>query len=227
VLAVAVAGALFLPRGRRKTLYAAALLPIGLALALTYSRGGYIAIAVVLLVYGLLHSRFLLLLEVILGALGALLAWAAGALGRLLALDTLGNRLIMWPNAWLLFRMRPITGWGLDAYYHYYRQRFPDLEATWNPNNGLLEFLTRLGLLGLAAAAWMYGNFLARALRVYRRAAEPAFRVLALGLLGSVVYALAHGLLDGAFFAPDWAATFWVAYGLVAVLQLRHGPVEE
>lgn len=225
VLAVAAAGALFLPgAGRRRLLYAAALLPIGAAFFLTYSRGGYIALALVLLTFGLLRSRLLLLAEVGLGAAAGLFFWLTGKLGRLLALDTFGNRIVMWQNTWLLVRERPLLGWGLDAYYHHYSRRFPGAEAYWNPNNGLLEFWTRIGLVGLAAAAWLYGAFFAGALRLFRRAAEPAARVLALGLLGSVVYALGHGLLDGLFFAPDWAATFWTAYALVALLRLPLSP---
>ena len=218
ILAVVIAGALFLPWSRRRALYGAALLPIGLAFFLTYSRGGYLAIALVLFVYGLLRSRILLLAEVGLGAAGALFFWLTGKLDRLLALDTFSNRITMWQNTWLLVRKRPFLGWGLDAYYHYYSQRFRGVEAYWNPNNGVLEFWTRIGLLGLAAAAWLYGAFFAAALRVFHQAAEPANRTLALGLLGSVVYALSHGLLDGLFFAPDWAATFWAAYAIIALL---------
>jgi len=172
----------------------------------------------VLLVYGLLRSRLLLLVEVGLGAVGALFFWLTGKLARILALDTFSNRIVMWQNTWLLVRKRLFQGWGLDAYYHYYHERFPTAEAYWNPNNGVLEFWTRIGLVGLAAAAWLYGAFFAAALRVFRKA-EPAGRTLALGLLGSVVYALGQGLLDGQFFAPDWAALFWVAYGLVALLR--------
>lgn len=220
VAALAIPGALFLPWGRRRILYLLSVGPIGAGLALTYSRGSYMAIAAVLLLYGLLRSRLLLLAEAGLGAGGLLLAWATGKMGRLLALDTWSNRLSMWRNAWVLVRERPVAGWGLDAYYHYYRQRFPGQEATWNPNNGLLEFWSRIGLLGLAAAAWLYGTLLARAWRVYRRTEAPTVRILALALLGSVVYALGHSLLDALFFAPDWAATFWIAYGLTALLAV-------
>lgn len=224
VLAITAAGALFLPWGRRRILYAAALLPIGAAFLLTYSRGGYIAIALVLVVYALLRSRLLLLVEIGLGAGAALFFWLTGRLSRLLALDTFSNRITMWQNTWLLVRERPLLGWGLDAYYHHYSERFPGAEAYWNPNNGVLEFWTRIGLVGLAAAAWLYGAFFAAALRVFRKAAEPAARVLALGLLGSVVYALGHSLLDGLFFAPDWAATFWAAYGIVALWSVKQTP---
>lgn len=219
VLALAAAGALFLSWGRRRWLYMAAGVVLLAAFWLTYSRAGYIALALVLLFYGLLHRRLVLWIELGLGAAGALAALAMGALDRLLALDTLRNRLAMWQKTWELIRERPLQGYGLDAYYHYYSRRFGPVEAYWNPNNGVLEFWTRLGLLGLTAAAWLYGAFFAHAGRLYRRCEEPAGRVLLLGLMGSVLYALAHGLLDGQFFAPDWAATFWVAYGLVAVLE--------
>ena len=220
VLALAVAGGLFLPRGRRKWLYLATLPLLGGAFFLTYSRGGYIALALVLLFYGLLHSRVLLWAELGLGVGAGLLAWVMGALDRLLALDTLRNRLTMWQNAWALLRERPVLGLGLDTFYHHYHRAYPGQEAYWTPHNFVLEFWTRLGLLGLAAGAWLYGAFFAQAGRLYRRLQKPAGRVLTLALMGSVVYGLAHGLLDGAFFAPDWAATFWVAYGLVGVLGL-------
>jgi O-antigen ligase len=174
----------------------------------------------VLLLYGLLQSRPLLWLELAVGAGGLLFAWATGGVDRLLAVDTFRNRVEQWGNTWELVRERPLRGLGLDAYYHHYHRRFPDLvEAYWTPHNVVLEFWTRLGVLGLAVGAWLYGAFFLHAGRLYRRLKGPVGRVLTLGLLGSVAYALAHGLLDGAFFAPDWAATFWLAYGLVAVLR--------
>jgi len=40
----------------------------------------------------------------------------------------------------------------------------------------------------------------------------------------SLTWMSGHGLLDGLFFAPDWAATFWTAYGLVALLRLPLSP---
>lgn len=215
VLAVAVAGALFLSRGRRRWLYLGSLVLLGGAFFLTYSRGGYIALALVLLLYGLLRSRWLLGAEVGLGAAGMLLAWRIGALGRILALDTFRNRLTMWKNSWALVRESPWLGLGLDAFYHHYTRRYPGLEAYRTPHNVVLEFWTRLGLLGVAAGAWLYGAFFARAGRLYRNLPDPAARTLVLGFLGSIVYGLAHGLIDGAFFAPDWACLFWVALAVV------------
>ncbi|MBN1485906.1 MAG: O-antigen ligase family protein [Chloroflexia bacterium] len=220
VLALAAAGGIFLARGRRKRLYLAALPLLGTAFLLTYSRSGLIALALLLLFYGLQVSRLLLWAELGLGAAGSLFLWLTGGLQRLLATDTLGNRLTMWRRAWVLVREHPWLGLGLDAFYHHYHRRYPELgaEAYWTPHNVVLEFWTRLGLLGLAGAAWLYGAFFARAGRLYRQLQDPQMRCLLLGLLGSVVYGLAHGLLDGTFFAPDWAALFWLAYGLVAAL---------
>ncbi len=219
VLVLAAAAALFLPMGCRRVLYGLALLPITLAFVLTYSRAGYIAVALVVLLYGLVHSRTVLWIELGAGAAVGLFAWLTGGLGRLLALDTLLNRLELWRKAWVLVEQSPWVGLGLDAFYSHYRALFGEREAYWNPNNGILEFWTRLGLLGLAVGVWLYGAFLVRAFRTYRRGAETAGRILALALLGSVVYALFHGFLDGLFFAPDWAATFWLVYGLLALLE--------
>ncbi|MGB9723004.1 MAG: O-antigen ligase family protein [Chloroflexia bacterium] len=219
VLVVAVAAALFLPWGRRRILYGLALLPMALAFFLTYSRAGYLALALVLLFYGLAHCRTVLWIELGVGAGAGLFAWLTGGWGRLLALDTFLNRLELWRKAWVLVEQSPWVGLGLDAFYSHYRALFGEKEAYWNPNNGVLEFWTRLGLVGLAAGIWLYGTWLVRAFRTYRHDIGTAGRILSLGLLGSVVYALAHGMLDGLFFAPDWAATFWLAYGLLALLE--------
>jgi hypothetical protein len=220
VLAVAIAGGLFLPMSRRKWAYAIALPVLGAAFFLTYSRGGYIALALVVLLYGLIHNRFLLAAEIVAGIGAIVMAWLTGAMDRLMATDTFSNRIVMWKNTWTLLQERPWLGLGLDAFYHYYHRRYPALEeAYWTPHNAILEFWTRLGLLGVAAAAWLYGAFFLRASRIYQRSEEYSNRILILGLLGSVAYGLAHGFLDGTFFAPDWAATFWLAYGLVSVLQ--------
>jgi O-antigen ligase len=82
-----------------------------------------------------------------------------------------------------------------------------------HPHNIVLDALTRLGAIGLVAAALLVAAVLRRLIRLSRRA--PAGRQeLFIGLLGRMAAALAHGLIDNSLFLVDLALVFMMTAGL-------------
>jgi putative inorganic carbon (HCO3(-)) transporter len=131
-------------------------------------------------------------------------------------------RLNLWRSTLDMIRDHPLLGVGLDNFLYAYRGRYirpaaweePDLS---HPHNVALDYWSRLGLLGLAAGLWLQVAFWRLALPL-RRLRSPDERALALGLMGSMVDFLAHGLVDNSYFLVDLAFVFCLTLALVVHL---------
>jgi len=64
---------------------------------------------------------------------------------------------------------------------------------------------------GIVALAWLQIGFWRTAWRLYRSQPGP----LILGLMGSMVIFLGHGLVDNSYFLIDLAFAFFLTVGLV------------
>ena len=224
-LPLLVAVALFGASRTRRALYGAAILPVGAAILLTFSKGALIlGLPLSLLALGLLAGgRWL---WVSLGAVAA----AAGAAIPLLRtprfaslFDTRGGttffRLQLWQSSWAMWRDHPWFGVGPDNFLYQYRGRYI-LPAAWqepdlsHPHNILLDYGCRLGLYGLVVGLGLQAAFWRVALPL-RRLSDRDRRALALGLMGGMVNMLAHGLVDVSYFVIDLAFAFFLALGVV------------
>lgn len=189
---------------------------VAVALALTFSRGGWIAGAagVAVVAWGLGGRRWVGLIGAPLALLALLATFALR--GR----ETALFRVQLWQSALAMIRDHPLLGVGLDNFLYLYQQRYvrPEALAEANlshPHNLVLHFWLELGLLGLAAALWL----LWRAARLVARLSGPAndrwTRAVALGAAGSLADFVVHGMLDNSYFLPDLAIVFWLTLALL------------
>ena len=226
--AVAVTGTHKLRRG----LYTLALLVFGAAILLTYSKGALllgvpVALAVVLI--GWLRWRGLALVGA--GALASL--GALPILSRIPRFADLLNfgsgtsffRVKLWISAFRMWRDHPLFGVGLDNFLYQYRGKYILPEAWEDPNlshphNIILDYLSRLGVLGFMCGLWLQIGFWKTALETYKRlSADRELKALCLGLMGSMADMLAHGLVDHSFFLLDLAFAFFLTLALVQHLR--------
>jgi O-antigen ligase len=118
-----------------------------------------------------------------------------------------------------MFHDHPWLGVGPDNFLYQYRGRYI-LPSAWqephlsHAHNLLLSYATRLGVVGLVAGVWLQVAFWRRALTL-PRVADRDWRGLALGLMGSMAYTLAHGMVDASTFFVDLAFAFLLTLGLV------------
>ncbi|RLC86153.1 MAG: hypothetical protein DRJ03_09590 [Chloroflexi bacterium] len=224
-LPVAAAVALFGASRGRRVAYGLAVVPVGLAALLSFSKGAIIlGMPLSMLALGALAGgRWLW------GSLGALGAAGVAAIPllrtpRFASLfdaqsGTLFFRLHLWRSSWAMFRDHPWLGVGPDNFLYHYRSRYI-LPAAWQEpdlaqaHNVLLDYATRMGVAGLAAGVWLQIAFWRLALPL-RRLTDPDHRALALGLMASMVNFLAHGLVDASYFLLDLAFVFFLTLGLV------------
>ncbi|MBX7213528.1 MAG: O-antigen ligase family protein [Thermoflexales bacterium] len=217
-----------------------ALAVLTLALALTQSRGALLfglpaAVAVMAIAAGGRWRRVGIGIAV-LGLLAGVLLLSGVAASLLQgtrfanALDLSAGsgfiRINLWQSAWEMFLDHPALGVGPDNFLYAYRSFYILPEAWREPelshaHNLVLDAAARLGVAGLLALAVMGLGYL-QAVRAVLRQSEG--RVLALGGIGLVSAAAAHGLVDHSFFLPDLALAFMTAAGLLAAFRSTPTP---
>src|SRR5207237_10024338 len=130
--------------------------------ALSFSRGGYLALAAVVLGAGLLHRRRLLLLgRALVGLVGVavippirhrILIETQNVYG-----NTIQSRLDLWTAAVKLIEHRPLFGAGLSGFQQMsapYYSHFHTLANFIDPHNTVLNFWFEPGQLSLTAFTW-------------------------------------------------------------------------
>jgi O-antigen ligase len=208
-----VAVGLWDKRGRRRLLYRLALLPVLLALLLSFSRGALLlGVPAALLAMGWRAGgrwRWTALTIVAAGALVLVPLLRMPRFASLLVLDqgTTFFRLELWRGCLTLLREHPWFGVGPGNFAAAYRTRYI-LPSAWqefnleHPHSIYLDHWTRLGVLGVIAGITVQMGLWRRLRRLERRNA------LALGIAGGMAALLAHGLVDNTLFFPDLMLTF-------------------
>jgi O-antigen ligase len=220
---VAVAGAIALHAADVWLRRAAALffLIAGAALLASFSRGGYMAVAVVVLLLALSLPIRLWLVPVvlILGGLFSRLPPVASRLGHEVDFNdpnnTLVHRLKVWGATLRMLRAHPIFGGGLSGFpktVEPYRAA-AGADPLQYPHNILLNFWTETGILGVIAFGWLLVQGFRYTLRGWRRASQ-AWRPYHLGVALALVAMLVHGLVDVPYWKNDLSAEFWILLGL-------------
>jgi O-antigen ligase len=223
-----------LGRGRRRWLYGLGIVPVALAILLSFSKGALIlGVPVALLVIGVLAGgRWLWAAIAAVGA-GGLAALPILRTPRFQSLLDLSGgtsffRVNVWKSAVLMIQGHPILGVGLDNFLYQYRGRYM-FPAAWaepnlsHPHNIILDYAARLGLLGLAAGVWLQIAFWRAALPL-RKLSDPLNRALAIGLMASMADFLAHGLVDASYFVVDLAYVFFITLAAAQALQAQEIP---
>ncbi len=220
---LAVAASLLLyARDRVERLAAGAFLVVaGVATLLSFSRGGFLAVAVLALMLAAIHQRRRILVPavVIVGLAFSRLPPVASRLGHEIDFsdpnNSLAERFRLWGATLRMLRDHPIFGTGLSGFAHTvdpYRQGV-FTERLIYPHNIVLNFWTETGLLGLAAFAWIVVAGLRLTWRDWRRA-SMGWRPIELGIFLALVGIIVHGLVDVPYWKNDLSVEFWVLLGL-------------
>lgn len=219
---VAVAGALALHARQPERLFGAAFLLLGTVITvLSFSRGGYLALAAVIAGLAISHRRRFVLLG------GAVLVAAALALiepirHRVIIEtenvygNTVQSRIDLWTATLKLLEQRPIFGAGLSGFQERVAPFLTNFHASAffiDPHNIVLNFYVETGVLGLIAAAWIIGAAVWISWRGWRDGSE-GWRPFHLGVLLAMSAVIVHGLVDVPYFKNDLSLEFWT---LVAI----------
>jgi O-antigen ligase len=207
-------------RGRAERWLSGLFLAVALpACLLSFSRGGYLALAAVGLGIAISHRWAKVLVP---AAIVAALAVSQVPLIRQriayelqpLPGNTLDFRIRIWGQTLRMLSHHFVFGIGLGNYESAMGPFWQDLPHVIYPHNIALNFWAVTGLLGLAAFAWLAIRALMLGWRGWRE--HPAeWRPYDLGVMLALVAMVVHGLVDVPFFKNDLSLEFWA---LLAIL---------
>jgi hypothetical protein len=184
-----------------------------LATMYTFSRGGYLAVLLSVLVLGLLKDRKLLL---ILGVF--LLTWQTvvpAPVRERVSMTENSNgqletsaqeRVDLWRNAETSFLHSPIVGTGFATF-----QLGKHVDNLKDTHNWYIKVMVETGMIGLVLAIALLQQLLALAYRLFKRATDPLYQGLGLGLLLATCSCIVAN-----FFGDRW--TYLEITGLLWVL---------
>jgi O-antigen ligase len=220
---IAIAGCLFI-YDRERWVRPASAVFLALALiatALSLSRAGYVALAVIAVILAVLnpYRRYLLpavaVVAVGVGFIPAVATRLAHEFNPSDPYNTLVSREVLWQATLRMLEDHPIFGTGLYGFrrsIQAYRGGVYQEDLIY-PHNIVLNFWTETGLLGLAAFIWL----LVQAFRVAWRgwtSGPVQWRALQLGIGLAIVAIIVHGMLDVPYFKNDLALAFWTFLGV-------------
>lgn len=197
------------------------------AVMYTFSRAGYLAILLSVLLLGLLKDRKMLLL------LGVFLfTWQTvvptpvrervnmteTANGQLEA--SAQERVDLWTDAETSILHSPIVGSGFATFQ--YGKHVADLKDT---HNWYVKVMIETGIIGLIMAMFMLQQMLATAYRLFKRATDPLYRGLGLGLLLACCACIVANCFGDRWTYLEIMAPLWVLVA-AAIRALQFTEVE-
>jgi O-antigen ligase len=232
---IAVAGAIVLhAHDRRLRLGALVFATLAVvSVLLSFSRGGYAALAAVGIGLALSHRWRWRLVPIVL-VVGAALTQVPPIEHRLAhefnpsdPNNSFLERVRLWEATLRMLRQHPVFGAGMSAFQQtiqpYIKGLLTDQQLVMYPHNLVLNFWTETGLLGLVAFIGILIQAFRTSLWGWRRSAN-GWRPLCLGVLLAMVAVIVHGMVDVPYWKNDLSLEFW---SLLAVswASLRWGSV--
>lgn len=227
-IAIGIATSLFLHVKQRHALQFALLILIGillLALLLTFSRSGYIMLALVLTCIALVESRILLVVGLIMALVTVLSVPRVQTrlIGALEVDASAQPRIISWQNSWHIAEDNLLLGVGFNTYrYAQDRYGIVSLDKSGNAGAGAdsswLFILATTGVVGLLAYVAYYAGLLYAGIRLYRRSSLEMVRALALGYVAVLIGLAIASQFNNALFYTWILEPLWLLSGLVVGL---------
>ncbi|PJF40272.1 MAG: hypothetical protein CUN55_12925, partial [Phototrophicales bacterium] len=240
IIPIALAQFLILPGRTNRISSGFALGIIGATAILSQSAGAiFLGIPSAILTVAVLTYRRKAWPVVIVGLSGLIaifsLAQQSARFSKLLDFSTGTNfiRLRVWQSTINILKDHPITGLGLDQFLYAFRGKYISPDAWQEPNlshphNIILDFWVRLGLSGVFLLVIIQIAFWKSALKAYYmfQNQDKKLYAIVIGVMGTMVNLLAHGLVDNSVFVIDLAYVFVFILGItVSLSELNLGAV--
>jgi O-antigen ligase len=207
----------------------AAIAVMTLAIMFTYSRSGYLALAVGAGLVTLVRSRTLFLLGLV-GFIIVVLS-VPRIQERVVGIRTIDEtaqlRLVSWGNAWSVITDHPVLGVGYN-FYRYVQVQYGFLDdsrehSASGSDSSLLTVWVTTGTLGLGVYLWLTGAILREGWRTWRSPRLPAvWRGTGLGLLAGYLALLVHSQFVNSLLYPHIMQVVWLCTAMT-VMARQHG----
>lgn len=205
-----------IPRLRARSIFGIQIILIAFCLLFTYSRGGWLSLAVTALVFCFFYERRLL-------AVAALLFLAIFWLqpdviiNRLASVSNLQetsviSRFIVWQTAWSMFRDFWFSGVGpgTAAFREIYNQ-FYALSGFYpnHAHNFYIEMLAEIGLFGTCIFFWFLLSYFYYSVKNILTAPKNLEKIISVASLAGIFGYLGHGLTESSWYNFKLVFLFW------------------
>ncbi len=196
------------------------------AIVLTFSRSGYVALAAGAGLVTLVRSRAIFFLG--LAAFAAIVVLVPRVNERVVGIRTVDEtaklRLVSWGNAWTVISDHPWTGVGYNLYrYAQVRYGFLDDTREHSASGSDSSFLTvwvTTGLPGLLAFLWLFGAMLREAWRTWRDRSLPSeWQGFGLGLLAGLIGLFFHSQFVNSLLYPHIMQVVWLLLAMAIMVR--------
>ncbi|MEO1245960.1 MAG: O-antigen ligase family protein [Pseudomonadota bacterium] len=183
----------------------------------TYSRGAWAAALAVMVVFGVLQRRSLLVVLIAL-----MIGWQTllpeDVVDRVSMTETTdgelessaGDRVVLWGLAWDMFLDNPVFGRGLDAFEHSgVGGRYTNVHSLY------LETLAELGVIGFIFLLIILLRSMLAGWALFRRGESDFQRGLGLGFLGCVIATIITNLFGDRWSYFAMSINYWILWGIV------------
>jgi O-antigen ligase len=212
-------GLLLFDKAKWRRLLFLAAIAFGLhPLLFSFSRGAYAAAIGVLVFFGVVKKRSLLVLALIL-----FISWQAllpsSVVDRIKMTrggprgpeSSVAVRLNLWNHAVELFEKNPIFGVGFGGF----ELSTPEKSEIKNTHNLYLKILSEQGIIGLSLLALVFFMALRSGQRLFRRGVTPFQKGLGFGFLGCAVAFIITNMFGDRWSYFALGDYFWIVWGLV------------
>ena len=200
----------------------------GVCLGLTYSRGGWLATGVALLIATARQPRILVPLlvagAVFLGVFAVRMVSdrttnIGGSMKNVFT--NVSDRNTIWSEGLQLVRERPLLGIGFNNYLQTVKQRVNKRQEY--AHNCYLQMAAETGIAGLLAFLWIPVSLFREGLRQLPRVRDRFPHHLLLGLLTGTGAFLLHSFFDTNFYSTQLSSLLWLAVGLIPAIPRSEG----
>ncbi|MCF6097223.1 O-antigen ligase family protein [Thermovorax subterraneus] len=192
-------------------------------LVMTLSRGGWLGLAVAVLIFALAVDRRLFAALMLIAALSPVFLPTV-IINRIASIGSLEDssnayRVTIWVATLRMLKDYWLTGLGLglQAFSKVYRDYMIAGTPALHSHNFYLQLGLEMGILGLVSFIWFVWAELKGINRIMR-VGNTEKAVFAVAVAGAISGHLFHGLFDHVWFSPRIGMTFWEMAGILAAL---------
>lgn len=217
IMAMASGLALHTAQKKSKLILFALVVTLGICLVLTYSRGAWLSILAVIIVYGFLYNRkifwFLLIVPFV------LLIAKDALVERILSIanptDTSSTlRLALWESTAAMIMDKPLLGIGWGAYWMVYPEYDFFLQDSgakiFHAHNMYLNIAAEIGIPGLLVFLTLMIGHIRKGLFVMRHNNNRWITGLMLGIVAALLGLAVNGFTDYVMFNIQMSMLFWL-----------------
>jgi len=193
------------------------------ATILTYSRSAYLVFLLVLLIWGVVYARKLLVICLVAFTLVTIFVpRLQERVGGAVSLDvTAKSRLHSWDRAFQIVKTSPIVGVGYNT-YRYTQEKLGFIEkkdkvirSTTGADSSLLTILATTGIVGLLFYLYLYFVILKKNFRLIVKNQLETQKKLSFAIFVSFLGLLAHSFFVNDLLYPYLMIIFWILVAMV------------